>query len=442
MLWMLFLFVVTLGILIAFHEFGHYSIARLCGVHVERFSLGFGPKIASFRTRSGTEFQLAAIPLGGYVKMLDGRVDKLTPQNTSVAFDRQSVSKRAAIIAAGPIANFILAFLLYWIIFQLGVVSFPVKVAETVPNSIAASLNIVPDSELKSIDGIKVEDWQDVRLALVGSLGKRAIVITYSTPGQTQEIQRTAYLKRWKMDLEKEDPIATFGFIPKKPEILPILSAVMLNSAAERAGLQVGDRIINVDGAPLTDWIMFANQIKAGHPHDLEIERQGKRMTVHLVPEIQHKANNVVQGFAGITPQTTLVTKTYAFFPAFVKSLGQTGFMIKLTMRSFYQLVTGTLSLNNLSGPVTIAKSADQSASYGIVAYLYFLAFISISLGVVNLLPLPILDGGHLVFLVIEKVMGRPVSEQKVTWIYKLSFILLIMLMGIALFNDFSRLSF
>jgi len=442
MLWTTLLFIVTIGVLITIHEFGHYWVARRCGVKIERFSIGLGPKLFSFRTAEDTEFVIAAIPLGGYVKMLDGRTCTLTKQNEMFAFDKQSIGKRAAIISAGPIANLMLAFVIYWIIFQLGVVSYPVRLLQTTPDSAASSLNISPNAELKVIDDIKIEDWQDVRLALLNSLGKQNVRITYLPSEQTKAITRIADIHHWKIDIEKEDPIRAFGFVPKKPNIIPVLIDILPHSPAEQAGLLVGDHIIRFNGQPLDDWSVFTNYIKQGERLNLEIERHGQRRLITLTPKMQENAGKQKTGFAGIVPTTDISVKRYNAFFALNKSLKQMGLIIKVTVRSFYQLITGSLSLENLSGPVTIAKSASQSASYGIVAYLYFLAFISISLGVVNLIPLPILDGGHLLFLLIEKIKGSPLSENKLTWIYKMSFLLLIMIMGIALFNDFSRLSF
>lgn len=441
MFWTLLLFIITISILITIHELGHYWVARCCGVKVHRFSIGLGPALFSYQTGSGTEFTLAAIPLGGYVKMLDGRTDALDQHNAAAAFDKQSISKRAAIISAGPMANFIFAFFIYWIIFQVGVVSYPVKVATTISNSIAASLNILPDYELKSLGNMNISDWRDVRLALISALGQKELKMTYLPNKANNVVKQTVNIQHWKVDIEKEDPITAFGFVPKKPQAKPILRYIVPNSPAEQAGLVVGDRIVSVNGQPFYDWDQLADQIKQGQHVMLSIERKEKILSLLLRPLMQiNKQTKREEGFAGIAPDTEVVVKKYRFFPALVKSLEQTVLMLKVTIRSFFQLITGSLSLSNLSGPVTLAKSANQTASYGIVAYLYFLAFISISLGVVNLIPLPILDGGHLLLLLIEKIKGSPLSAQTLVWIYKLSFSLLIMLMGIALFNDFSRL--
>lgn len=444
MIWTILIFIITISVLVTIHELGHFSVARLCGVRVVCFSIGFGPGLVSFKSKSGTKFMISAIPLGGYVKMLDGRVDALTADNRQFAFDQQSITKRAAIISAGPIANFILAFLTYWIIFQIGVASFPIKIAQILPNSVASQTNIVSGAELKSINGIKIEDWQDVRLALVSAIGQDDVEIGYIPAAQSVEKSANIEIKHWQVDLEKEDPISAFGFVPQRPQIIPVLTQVMPGSAAERAGLMVGDRIVRIDGVMLDNWDSLVTLIKKGQSVDLEIVRAGKMFSLSLVPDLRmvpdEKGIEQQQGFAGIVPSSDVVMQKYNPITALSKSLSQTAVMVKVTARSFYQLVTGSLSLKNLSGPVTIAKSAEQSASYGIVAYLYFLGFISISLGIVNLIPLPVLDGGHLLFLLIEKIKGAPLSEKKQALFYRFSFMLLMIVMGFTLYNDFSRL--
>jgi regulator of sigma E protease len=443
-LWTILIFIITIGLLVTIHEFGHFWVARRAGVMVECFSIGFGPKLFTYHSKNGIQFTIAAIPLGGYVKMLDGRNDKLTDKNRQSAFDRQSIAKRSAIIAAGPVANFLFAFFIYWIVFQLGVPTFPVKVAQVIPNSVASVTKIPPGAELKLIDQIKIKDWQDVQLALVNSLGKQQITITYLPHHLNHAVTDNVDIRHWAVDLNKQNLITAFGFVPQRPKIIPIFSQVIPDSAAQRAGLKQNDRVIQVNGSKLNDWNELYTQIKQGIPFEVVVDRAGKLLTFTITPDTRTVKNSqgVLQqeGFIGVVPETDVITKKYDAISALGASFEQTQVMIKVTIRSFYQLVTGSLSLKNLSGPVTIAKIADQSASYGIVSYLYFLAFISISLGVVNLIPLPILDGGHLLFLLIEAIIGKPLPEQKQLLFYRFSFALLMLIMGVALFNDFSRL--
>lgn len=444
-LWTILLFIITISILVTVHEFGHYWVARRCGIKVERFSIGFGPKLYSYTTVSGTEFAISAIPLGGYVKMLDSRVDELSDDDKKFAFDHKSIAKRAAVVCAGPVANFILSFLVYWVVFQVGVMTYPAKIAQILPGSIASSVNIPAGSELKSIAGIKVSDWQDVQLALVSEIGEKTLAIEYLPVGEDVSVTTQLDITDWRVDFDTENPITALGWQAQRPQILPILSEVISHSAADKAGLQAGDEIVSYNGTVLAHWDDLVSLIKLGDPIELNVKRQSELLSLRLAPELKEMADpatgqTVTQGFAGFIPSSDVVVKQYGVISAVGKAFEQTGFMIKTVMRSFYQLLTGTFSLKNLSGPVSIAQSAEQSARFGLVPYLNFLAFISISLGVINLVPLPMLDGGHLLFLAIEKIKGSPLAERTQAIFYRIGFMVLIMLMGIALFNDFLRL--
>lgn len=440
MIWTTLIFLITISVLVAVHEFGHFIIARLCGVKVECFSIGFGKKLYSYTSKKGTQFSLSVIPLGGYVKMLDGRNVELTDDEKPFAFDHQSILKRAAIISAGPVANFIFAIIAYWIIFQLGVVSYPVKVQSVLPNTPAASINIPENMELKSIAGIKVDSWGDVNSALITEMGKDALTLAYETE-QGKQYQQTINIKNWKFDIEKVSPITAFGFVPAQIEIYPIVSKIVANSAAEKAGMAVGDTIVAYNNKPYDSWENFVALVKQGQPIQLEVERENKQLMLDLIPSIEINDKGEKIGIVGIYPTSNTIVKQYGIVGAFVKGLDQTKLTIISVVRSFYQLATGVISLKNLSGPVSIAKGAGQTASYGFVPYLFFLAFISISLGVINLVPLPMLDGGHLVFLLIEKIKGSPLSREIQEACYRLGFVLLMIIMGIAFFNDFVRLS-
>lgn len=440
MIWTTLIFLITISVLVTVHEFGHFIIARLCGVRVECFSIGFGKKLWSYTSKKGTEFAIACIPLGGYVKMLDGRNTQLTEQEIPFAFNHKSIAKRAAIISAGPIANFILAALVYWLIFQIGVLTYPVKIAQIIANTPAASVNIPQGAELKTIAGIKIESWSDVNSALINEMGKENVVITYDTP-TAHHNEIWVDIKNWQFDIEKQSPIAAFGFMPAPVEIYPIISKIVPQSAAEKAGLQIGDEIQSYNNQTYHDWDSFVTLIKTGQPIKLNVKRGNQSVVLTLTPQMDVNAKGERIGVVGIYPTNNTSVKQYDIVSAFVKSIDQTGLTIKLVVRSFYQLITGVISIKNLSGPITIAKGAGQTASYGFVPYLFFLAFISISLGVINLVPLPMLDGGHLIFLLIEKMKGSPLSTATQEVMYRLGFILLMVIMGIALFNDFLRLS-
>lgn len=436
MLWSLLLFIITISILVTVHEFGHFFVARLCKVHVECFSIGFGKKIWSHRFSNGTELVIAMIPLGGYVRMLDSKTSELSPNLEKRAFDKKSILQRAAIIFAGPFANFVLALIIYWVIFLTGVVDYPVKIKSIIPSTPAASINMPADAELRMIDNAKIDTWNDVNAALISALGKSNINVTYRTDIEQQEVSRDVNISNWSFDIEKESAIAAFGFIPKQLEIYPIVSKIVPDSAAAQAGLKVGDKIISYNEHLYQNWNDFTDTIKKAGIIKLKVSRNNKDVDLTLEP----KRNRNGEGVAGFYPTSDAVIKKYDFFNGFDKAMKQTMLTTKLTVRSLYQLVTGVIGLKHLSGPITIAKSAGQTASYGFTPYLYFLAFISISLGVINLVPLPMLDGGQLLFLFFEKIKGNALSNKAQERFFRIGFVLLMVIMGIALFNDVLRL--
>ena len=439
MLWPLLLFIITMGILVTVHEFGHFFIARLCGVHVECFSIGFGKKIWSHKFSSGTEFVIAMIPLGGYVRMLNEDTKKTSIHDEKFAFNRKKVWQKMAIIFAGPFANFVLAAIIYWIIFLNGVMGYPVKVKDTIANTPASTLHIPYGAELKSIDNINIKSWNDVNLALISVLGKNSVSLSYidtDNNGNPIEVTKSVDISHWNFDIEKESSITAFGFLPKTLEVYPIVSKIVPKSAAEKAGLQVGDEIISYNNHLYTNWNDFSAEIKKANAMVLKVKRGNSEIDLDLIPTVQKNG----EGVAGLYPSSEAVVKQYGFLEGLGKGIEQTVLTTKVTVGSLYQLITGVIGLKHLSGPITIAKSAGQTASYGFTPYLYFLAFISISLGVINLVPLPILDGGQLIFLLLEKIKGKALSEQTQERLFRIGFFLLILIMGIALFNDFLRL--
>ena len=428
-----------MGILVTVHEFGHFFIARLCGVHVECFSIGFGKKIWSHKFSSGTEFVIAMIPLGGYVRMLNEDTKKTSIHDEKFAFNRKKIWQKMAIIFAGPFANFVLAAIIYWIIFLNGVMVYPIKVKDTIANTPASTLQIPYGAELKTIDNIAINSWNDVNLALVSVLGKNSVSLSYidkDNNGNPIEVTKSADISHWNFDIEKESSITAFGLLPKTLEVYPIVSKIVPKSAAEKAGLQVGDEIISYNSHLYTNWNDFSAEIKKANAMVLKVKRGNSEIELNLIPTVQKNG----EGVAGLYPSSEAVVKQYGFLEGLGKSIEQTVLTTKITVGSLYQLITGVIGLKHLSGPITIAKSAGQTASYGFTPYLYFLAFISVSLGVINLVPLPILDGGQLVFLLLEKIKGKALSEQTQERLFRIGFFLLILIMGIALFNDFLRL--
>lgn len=446
-IWSLVAFIIAIGVLITVHEFGHYWVARRCGVYVERFSIGFGKTLWRKVDKNGTEFVLAIIPLGGYVKMFDERVGSVSPERRHQAFNNKTVGQRAAIIGAGPIANFLLAIVVYWIVFMIGVPSVKPVIEDVKPGSIAAIANFEPKMELKSIDGIETPDWNSVRLALVGKIGDRELTAQVLPSGYNEPITKTVDLTTWQFDPEKQDPILSVGIMPVSARIDPVIQKVTQGLAGERAGLQKGDRIVSVNGEVLGLWDPVTRIIRnnPGVPLKLEVQRSQQLISLTLTPDSQDGPRGEKIGFAGVELSVLPLADEYKMvqqygpFSAFYQASDKTWQLMKLTVNMMGKLVVGDVKLNNLSGPISIAKGAGVSAESGLVYYLMFIALISVNLGIINLFPLPVLDGGHLLFLLIEKIKGSPVSERVQDFSFRIGAMALILLMGLALFNDFSR---
>lgn len=367
------------------------------------------------------------------------RQKKLQVMMKNLLLIEKKIWQKMAIIFAGPFANFVLAAIIYWIIFLNGVMVYPIKVKDTIANTPASTLQIPYGAELKTIDNIAINSWNDVNLALISVLGKNSVSLSYidkDNNGNPIEVTKSADISHWNFDIEKESSITAFGLLPKTLEVYPIVSKIVPKSAAEKAGLQVGDEIISYNNHLYTNWNDFSTEIKKANAMALKVKRDNSEIYLDLIPTVQKNG----EGVAGLYPSSEAVVKQYGFLEGLGKSIEQTVLTTKITVGSLYQLITGVIGLKHLSGPITIAKSAGQTASYGFTSYLYFLAFISISLGVINLVPLPILDGGQLVFLLLEKIKGKALSEQTQERLFRIGFFLLILIMGIALFNDFLRL--
>lgn len=445
-LWSFVAFIVALGVLITVHEFGHFWVARRCGVRVERFSVGFGKTLWRRQDRHGTEFVIALIPLGGYVKMLDERVESVPAELRHQAFNNKAIWQRASIIAAGPVANFIFAILAYWVVFIHGVPGVRPVIGEILNGSVAAEAQIAPGMELKAVDGIETPDWDAVRMELVGKIGDSATTLTVARFGEQATQQKQLDLRNWHFEPDKQDPIVALGIRPRGPQLETTLAEVQANSPASEAGLQAGDRIVKVDGQPLSQWQAFVTQVRdnPGKSMALEVVRNGESVQLAMTPEARPGAKT--EGFAGVIPRIIPLpdeyktVRQYGAFAAVGEASVKTWQLMKLTVSMLGKLITGDVKLNNLSGPISIAQGAGLSAEYGMIYYLMFLALISVNLGIINLFPLPVLDGGHLLFLAIEKIKGGPVSERVQDFSYRIGSILLVLLMGLALFNDFSRL--
>ncbi|WP_324032262.1 sigma E protease regulator RseP [Aeromonas caviae] len=447
LLWNIGAFIVALGLLVAVHEFGHFWVARRCGVKVERFSIGFGKAIWRRLGKDGTEYVLALIPLGGYVKMLDGRVDELKPGEEAQAFNHKSVWARMAIVAAGPMANFVFALFAFWLMFMIGVPSVKPVVGEVRPASIVAEAGILPGMEIVGVGGEETGDWESVTYALISHLGDDSVQLKLKAANTSYAVDKTLLLAGWKFDPDKESPIGSLGIVPLGGKVLPVVEAVVPSSASEKAGLQVGDRIKGVDGEAITEWAQFVERVQQSpaQPLQVTVERGGSEMTLTLTPDGK-KVKGQLVGFVGLSPQLVPLPDEYRTLlqygplQALWHGVQKTWSLITLTFDMIGKLIGGIVSLDNLSGPISIAKGAGSSADYGLVYFLGFLALISVNLGIINLFPLPVLDGGHLVYFLIEAITGKPVSEKIQEVGFRIGAAILMLLMGIALFNDFARL--
>ncbi|MBF0750953.1 MULTISPECIES: sigma E protease regulator RseP [unclassified Pasteurella] len=440
-LWSLGSFLIAISVLVAVHEYGHFWAARKCGVKVHRFSIGFGKVIWQRKDKQGTEFALSMIPLGGYVKMLDSRAESVSPLLKPQAFDQKSVLQRAFIIAAGPLANFLFAIVAYWIIYSVGIPSVKPVIEQITPNSIAAQAHIEPHSQIVAIDGKNADDWETINMLLATKLGDTQVEMTLSPFGSNVTYDKQLDLSGWTFDPEKESAFESLGMVPVRTKVEMTLSKVVENSPAQKAGLKVGDKILSENLTALL-WQDFVKLVEQGQPISFKIERDGNVFDKTIQPE-KNKEN---RWFVGVSPTFLNVGEQYrtelkyGILDSLSKSVEKTVQLSWLTIKVIGKLFTGDLALNNLSGPISIAKGAGASSSIGVVYFLSFMALISVNLGIMNLFPLPVLDGGHLVFLAAEGIKGKPVSERVQNLSYRIGAALLFALMAFALFNDFLHL--
>ncbi|MBF8999387.1 MULTISPECIES: sigma E protease regulator RseP [Vibrio] len=448
-IWNLVAFIVALGILVAVHEFGHFWVARRCGIKVEKFSIGFGKALWKRVGKDGTEYSIAAIPLGGYVKMLDGRVDDVPPELQNQAFDKKSLWQRAAVVSAGPIFNFLFAIFAYWLVFTIGVPSVKPVIGNVTPYSIASDGGLKSGMEVISVSGVHTPDWESVNMELASHIGDESLTMTVSDPEGVgvQEI-KTLDLKTWNFDPESESAMGALGFKPFTPKISLTLVNVSEDGAGAKAGLKVGDKLQFIDGQKISTWQQVVDSIQ-NHPNKsliIDVLRHDQLVSVTLTPERRELSKGKVIGFAGIAPKVADWPADYRFeqqfgvVESFGKAVDKTGQIIDLTVSMLKKLIVGDVGLNNLSGPISIAKGAGATADYGLVYFLGFLALISVNLGIINLVPLPMLDGGHLLFFAIEAVIRRPVPEKVQEMGYRIGGAIIFSLMAVAIFNDFTRL--
>lgn len=443
-------FIIALGILITFHEFGHYLVARLCGVKVLRFSIGFGqPLIRKRWGKDQTEWIVAAIPLGGYVKMLDEREGKVEPEDLHRSFNRQTVGRRFAIVSAGPIANFLLAIFFYWLLFIVGMSGMKPILGPVVPATPAAISAFEEGETIQKIDNKSVASWQDVRWALLKHAVDQAPRLQVETVNDKGEIaQRSLDLSHISPDELDGDFLGIIGLSHYQPQLKPIIDQVMSGGAADRAGLLVGDEILAIDDEDIYDWQVLVQIIQSspGQLLNMDVLRDNQVIHIEITPESANEKGSQV-GKVGIVPfidyakfEDLFVEVSYPVGDSFLRAIDKTWDTSILTLQMLTKMVTGDVSWKNISGPISIADYAGQSAQMGLASYIGFLALISISLGVLNLLPIPVLDGGHLMYYVIEIVKGKPLSEKAMLIGQQIGMAMLFTLMGFAIFNDISRI--
>ena len=442
-------FVFALGVLIVIHEYGHYLVARLCGIKVLRFSVGFGRPLWKVRRgRDQTEWVIAALPLGGYVKMLDEHEGPVAPEELHRAFNRQSVWRRIAVVVAGPAANLLLAIAFYWALFVGGVQEAKPVLAAPEAGTVAEASGIARGETILKINGEPVASWQQVRWQLLQLAVERQPARLEVIDAKQRLTWRTLDLSRFDLEGFDSDPLARLGLRLNRPDVAPIIGTVVPGSVAEAGGLRAGDRVISIDGGAILVWEDVVKAVRA-HPAEtlqLQILREGNRIEIRLRPEAVQQ-NGERFGRIGAAPQVDagamkdlVATVRYAPWPALVLAFERTWETSAFSLKMLGKMAIGEVSWKNLSGPVTIADYAGQSAQLGIGAYVAFLALISISLGVLNLLPIPLLDGGHLLYYLVEIFKGSPLSERAMELGQRLGLTLLLSLMAFAFYNDLNRL--
>ena len=467
---------VTISILVTIHEFGHYWVARLCNVHVIRFSVGFGKSIymkkgrqpvyeeqpvydkegnlVPVRTRSNeplapTEFTIAAIPLGGYVKFLDEREGYVPDDQIHLAFNRKTVWQRIAIVSAGPIANFLLAIAAYWMLFASGVTGVIPVLGELDPESAAARAGLQQGHEIVAVDGKATKTWSEVNLGLFDRLGETGeIVLTVVEPGSYDaQSNYKVPVTQWLSNSAAPVPARDLGLVVQLPEFPAVIGGLNDDGRATASGVEVGDEFLSVDGVSVMDWPHLVDVIQGSPEQTLNVIvlRSGQTMKIDLTPKGIERDGSIL-GFIGASPQPVnfppemLRETRYPIYSAWMPAAVKTWEVTLFTLASIKKMIVGAISPKNLSGPITIAQVASATAENGLESFVGFIALLSISLGVINLLPIPVLDGGHLVYYFIELIAGRPVPERVQVWGFQMGTFLIMGIMVLAFYNDLTRL--
>lgn len=438
-------FVVAIGVLVTVHEFGHFLVARMLGVKVLRFSVGFGKPLWTWRPREDdTEYVVGALPLGGYVQMLDEREGPVAENELDRAFNRKPLFSRIAVVAAGPLFNFLFAILAYWSIFVVGISGIKPIVGEVDPQSAAGAGGFQSGDQIVAINSSRVATWNSALLKLLDeSLSNERVVVQVVDKESAQQ-QRIIDFSRTDADMDRSNLLENIGLRVYRPAIPPVIEEIEPGGPADRAGLRAADRVISVDGQPVEEWEDWVRYIR-GHPGEqveVSVERERGIVTLVVRPErVQTQGGEIGRiGARAKLPEDLAAelraTERYSAVAACGQAFHRTWDMTAFTLRMLANMVVGDVSVSNLGGPIRIAQYAGYSASVGMVQFIGFLALISISLGVLNLLPIPVLDGGHLLYFLIEAVQGRPLSEEAQLMGQRLGVAILIGVMVLAFYND------
>ncbi len=443
-------FLVALGLLISIHEYGHFWVARRVGIKVLRYSVGFGRPLFTYRGKvDGTEYVVGAIPLGGYVKMLDEREAPVAPDEQHRAFNRKPLWARSAVVIAGPMANFLLAIVAYWVVMMIGISGVAPLVGAPLESSPAALAGFQYEDRIISVNGSLTPTWTDARIALLeSSMSANGPLNIEVLDASGQQVMRQLPVTQEQMLKATGDAVANLGFRAWWPEVEPIVGVVVEGGAAEAAGFEAGDVVISVNDVAIDSWQMLVQSVQpnAGVALDVQLKRGENFIALTLTPEAFQLGDTTVGRIgvmenqsAQLSEKANVVVK-FAPLPALSEAVVRTWDMSALTLRMLSKLLIGEASLDNISGPISIAQYAGQSASIGIDHYINFIALISISLAVLNLLPIPMLDGGHLLYFAAEAIRGKPLPDAVQIWGQQIGIALLGALMFLAFYNDIWRL--
>lgn len=453
----LFSFLLLITLVVAVHEYGHYCVARLCGVKVLQFSIGFGRPLWRYTTKTGMEFRISWLPLGGYVKML-GEGDEPVPAiERPHTFNGQSIPRRLGILVAGPAANFLFAIILYWIIATVGVTQVKPIIGEVKPQSIAAKGGLQKGQIIKRVDGQEISSWQQVHLALLSRVGDndkalRMTVAPHPTgiSGEVVTEQLIALsLQGWQVDMQQPDLLNALGLTPYVPLIPPTIAQVIPGGPAAVAGLQVGDQLLQINGQSMQDWRQLLSLVKKKPGERVTVlvkNESGKTQSLSVLLGEEKDKSGAMTGYLGVQsptvvwPAWALHVERYSPLNAIPQAVKKTVHMTKLSLMMLYKMLLGRISTDGLSGPIGIAQWAGQSMAMGWMAFASFMALVNVSLGLINLLPIPLLDGGHMAFCLIEALRGKPLSLAAQGVALRVGLALLMTLMVVAVWNDLLRL--